>query len=110
MGIDGRVAFVRDDETAAFGECVIHMNSEGRKPPADVERSGDWTWGRVCSTLIHEMGHVAGYRNPKRPTGHGSEHSDDPRSVMHESVPYDRRCDHRGRPYLERHAGIQKIR
>lgn len=72
-------------------------------------------WVPFCYTVLHEMGHLAGYRDPENPGD--PIHSHNPRSVMNTSaspteveingrvswVGGDRRCRENGRPYLERH-------
>jgi hypothetical protein len=74
-------------------------------------------WEEFCTTLLHEYGHLAGFRDPLNV---GEEwHSRNPRSVMYADNPIvrdegtdehgvtrvywhgvDRRCRDRGRPYL----------
>lgn len=72
-------------------ECRIILSDE-------LESHG---WEVVCSFLIHESGHLAGFRdlsNPSDPL-----HSSNPRSIMNHYVPDDARCYKRGRPFLELH-------
>jgi hypothetical protein len=57
-------------------------------------------WLRFCTRMIHEYGHLAGYRDPRNLDD--PHHSIDPASVMYatEDDSHDARCEHRGRPYL----------
>jgi hypothetical protein len=59
-------------------------------------------WEGFCSLVIHEYGHLAGYRDPSNLLD-GS-HSGNWRSVMHSPIlRNDPRCKARGRPFLEAH-------
>jgi hypothetical protein len=64
------------------GECTIIYN-----------RRRSWPWGKLCTTTIHEWGHL---------TSHG--HSDNPLSVMF-SIYHgtDARCQDYGGPYISSH-------
>jgi hypothetical protein len=53
-----------------------------------------WRWRELCPALLHEYGHLAGYRDPLNPSDPA--HSHNPRSIMWAYAHYDRRCDHRG--------------
>lgn len=87
--------------------CVIYLNPHIRHP-----------WPDLCTEILHETGHLDGYRDPTNATD--PLHSSNPRSVMYESVrertihhtargdvvtwDADPRCAHRGRPFLALHA------
>jgi hypothetical protein len=75
-------------------------------------------WPVFCTTMIHEYGHLAGFRDPANTLD--PEHSTNPRSVMYANHVFarasihkhgrtviawdtDRRCDHRGRDFLAQH-------
>ena len=93
------------------GTCAIGIN-----------RSFSGEFEDFCDLILHEMGHVAGYRNPANPAD--PYHSLDPLSVMFtgdvnvrarnevdgklttEWLGYDSRCLQRARPYLERHGVV----
>lgn len=82
-------------------------------------RQGKIEWPAWCTTIIHEYGHLAGFRDPSNQAD--PDHSHDPRSVMFAYAHpvkgsgvvngrrvvtwsgVDPRCRDRGRPYLERH-------
>jgi hypothetical protein len=78
-------------------------------------------WEPFCTAMIHEYGHLAGFRDPQNPSD--PYHSHNPHSVMSASRFFshtrmtgpdgrtrdewdgtDRRCRDRGRPYLARAA------
>lgn len=70
-----------------------------------------WSWDKTCFTMLHEYGHLAGYRDPSNVAD--PMHSLNPASVMYtEPVAtvhyfgdeqYDPRCDQRGRTFLASH-------
>lgn len=63
------------------------------------------SWGRFCTAVLHETGHLAGYRDPTNLED--PHHSSRPGSVMYRldqgANTFDDRCDDRGRTYLRRH-------
>jgi hypothetical protein len=80
----------------------------------------DSEWAPFCTTMIHEYGHLAGFRDPSNVAD--PQHSHNPRSVMFGGAKLDRhtvhvlggattttwvgmdpRCRDRGRPYLMAH-------
>lgn len=76
------------------------------------------SWERVCATVIHEYGHVAGFRDPTNVAD--PIHSANPKSVMyagedltdgalldHHGLRIDARCSQRGRPFLRRHGQLR---
>ena len=58
-----------------------------------------WRWGLLCPVLLHEYGHLAGYRDPLNPAD--PFHSHDPRSIMWPQTHADVRCRRRGVQYLK---------
>jgi hypothetical protein len=52
----------------------------------------------AAPALLHEYGHLAGYRDPANPLD--PHHSRDPRSIMWPFAHADARCARRGGPYL----------
>lgn len=91
--------------------CTIYLASD--RPQS---------WPELCTSMIHEYGHLAGYRDPANPTD--PTHSANPGSVMRATTDYqlgqvtirgrtittvavgaDRRCHDRGRPYLHMRRG-----
>lgn len=93
---EGRVTLVWQDLGDVFAadglDCLVRINNAG---------SG-WGWPVFCTLMIHEYGHLAGYRDPANPTD--PVHARNPRSVMHTPMTtIDPRCFFNGRPYLERH-------
>jgi hypothetical protein len=57
-----------------------------------------WTWGRLCPVLLHEYGHLAGYRDPLNAAD--PFHSHEPRSIMWPFTHADPRCSSLGTAYL----------
>jgi hypothetical protein len=57
-----------------------------------------WPWKQLCPVLVHEYGHLAGYRDPLNPSD--PFHSHDPNDIMYAYIHADRRCDDYGTPYL----------
>ena len=57
-----------------------------------------WPWKQLCPVLVHEYGHLAGYRDPLNPSD--PFHSRDPSSIMYAYIHADRRCNDYGTPYL----------
>jgi len=72
------------------GRCVVYLNDELRHRARN--------WRRMCHIIVHEMGHIAGWRDPL--TGHV--HAEDPWSIMSIGAGFhmDRRCRDRGRAVL----------
>lgn len=106
-----QLADKRTREAKAFAtpeDCTAYLNS--------AETA---TWGDLCYELMHEAGHLAGYRDPVgiEPLNGGPmdyDHSSDPKSIMypmpatldndgHISDDANWRCRDRGRPYLRGH-------
>lgn len=97
------------DQTETVGwvtdGCTIHVSND--RP---------LIWTQFCTTVLHEAGHLAGYRDPSNVSD--PEHSSNPDSVMYgdDNRGYgwivlhghkiaaggDPRCARNGRPYLER--------
>jgi hypothetical protein len=61
-------------------------------------RPPKWQWDELCPILMHEYGHLAGYRDPLNPAD--PFHSHDPRDIMWPYEHYDRRCDDYGSAFL----------
>jgi hypothetical protein len=61
-----------------------------------------WPWSQLCPVLVHEYGHLAGYRDPANPGD--PFHSHDPDDIMYAFIHPDRRCKDHGGPYLGRAA------
>jgi hypothetical protein len=57
-----------------------------------------WPWKQLCPVLVHEYGHLAGYRDPLNPGD--PFHSHDPGDIMYAYIHADRRCNDYGTPYL----------
>jgi hypothetical protein len=57
-----------------------------------------WPWKQLCPVLVHEYGHLAGYRDPLNPSD--PFHSRDPSNIMYAYIHSDRRCNDYGTPYL----------
>ena len=57
-----------------------------------------WPWKQLCPVLVHEYGHLAGYRDPLNPND--PFHSHDPDDIMHAYIHPDWRCRDYGTPYL----------
>ena len=57
-----------------------------------------WPWKQLCPVLVHEYGHLAGYRDPLNPSD--PFHSHDPSDIMYAYVHADRRCRGYGTPFL----------
>jgi hypothetical protein len=57
-----------------------------------------WPWKQLCPVLVHESGHLAGYRDPLNPSD--PFHSHDPNDIMYAYVHADRRCHDYGTPFL----------
>jgi len=57
-----------------------------------------WPWSQLCPVLVHEYGHLAGYRDPLN--AGDPYHSHDPDDIMYAFIHPDRRCKHYGTPYL----------
>jgi hypothetical protein len=60
--------------------------------------AGRWPWAELCPALLHEYGHLAGYRDPENPAD--PTHSHDPRNIMWPFEHSDARCDDHGAAYL----------
>ena len=56
-----------------------------------------WSLGLLCSVLLHEYGHLAGYTNPGYPSD--PHHSSNPDSIMWPFTHADARCRRRWVPY-----------
>jgi hypothetical protein len=90
---------------AYIDECRIVLNL-----PASFGATA-WSWNSTCYTMLHEYGHLAGYRDPANTAD--PMHSNNPDSVMYTEPAatvhyfgqqqYDARCDQRGRPFLAEH-------
>ena len=63
---------------------------------SDAQR---WPWGELCPVLLHEYGHLAGYRDPRNPLD--PHHASNPNSIMWAFAHADARCARRGLPYLK---------
>ena len=57
-----------------------------------------WTWKQLCPMLVHEYGHLAGYRDPLNPSD--PFHSHDPDHIMYAFIHRDPRCLDYGTPFL----------
>ena len=57
-----------------------------------------WPWSLLCPVLVHEYGHLAGYRDPENPGD--PFHSHDPQNIRYAYVRDDWRCRDYGTPYL----------
>ncbi len=57
-----------------------------------------WPWSQLCPVLVHEYGHLAGYRDPSNPGD--PFHSRDPSDIMYAFTHADWRCKDYGTPYL----------
>lgn len=89
----------RVEAYADVPNCTIHFDALG---PAHDGRP--WSWQMFCNTMLHEYGHLAGYRDPTN--GTDPMHSRNADSVMYASSYYDNidgRCAQRGRPFLRAH-------
>jgi hypothetical protein len=89
------------DAVAYAGNCAIVL---------DEDTTTDFV--SLCSTIIHEYGHLAGFTDPTNTED--PYHSSNPNSIMHQDTfsiidrsggyptyyNMDRRCRGRGRPYL----------
>ena len=93
---------------ATEGVCTVDIN---------MDHQAMREWEPFCSTVLHEVGHVARFRDPTNQAD--PYHSSNPDSVMAASPLYahiggrwygtDPRCRRRGRPFLVRH-GLLKPR
>ena len=83
---------VEADGAATISTCSIVLNARRH-----------WSWLTTCYVVLHEYGHLAGFRDP----GNVADplHSSNPASVMWAGGdPYwDNRCASRGRLFLSRH-------
>lgn len=95
--------------SATNGHCAAIINRS----------NGPLEFEELCSLVIHETGHLAGYHDPTNTTDPA--HSANPRSVMSAETNFvhsvqtvdkrteshwtgvDKRCLNRGRPFLTRH-------
>ncbi len=57
-----------------------------------------WPWSQLCPVLVHEYGHLAGFRDPLNPID--PHHSRDPNHIMYAFIRPDARCDGYGTRYL----------
>jgi hypothetical protein len=57
-----------------------------------------WPWSQLCPVLVHEYGHLAGYRDPENPSD--PFHSHDPDDIMFAFIHDDWRCKEYGTPCL----------
>ena len=57
-----------------------------------------WPWKQLCPVLVHEYGHLAGYRDPLNPSD--PFHSRDANNIMYAFITSDPRCKDYGTPYL----------
>lgn len=57
-----------------------------------------WPWSQLCPVLVHEYGHLAGYRDPLNTDD--PFHSHDPNNIMYAFIHPDQRCNSYGTPYL----------
>jgi hypothetical protein len=92
---------------ADVADCLVTFNIHG-----DDGIHGRWPWPVLCKDMLHEYGHLAGYRDPANTAD--PDHSTNRSSVMFAPPPdapaldgltywTDPRCDFRGRRYLEAH-------
>ncbi len=78
-----------------YTDCVVTFN-------AVLYAHGRANYQAFCSTLLHEWGHLAGYRAPPGQEAIRADgtldpfHSRDPRSVMFPILDLDPRCTHPG--------------
>lgn len=75
------------------GVCVIHLSTT----------AAPRQWEDVCDVILHETGHLAGFRDPANIAD--PDHSLNEHSVMY-GGPFredDVRCAQRGRPFLQAH-------
>jgi hypothetical protein len=63
-------------------------------------------WSRLCPVLLHEYGHLAGYRDLRNPAD--PFHSHDPHSIMWPFAHADARCRRNGVPYLKSGPGPRR--
>jgi hypothetical protein len=78
------------------GKCTVHIV---------IGNGLNYAWQDICPLMIHEYGHLAGYRDPANtgdPIHSLNEHSVMYGGSMHEE---DLRCAGRGRPFLVAHHG-----
>jgi len=57
-----------------------------------------WYWRELCPVVVHEYGHLAGYRDPDNP--YDPIHSHDPNDIMAPFVQHYARCDDFGTAFL----------
>ena len=82
---DGNVSVRWDDLGSEYAAnatpslCVVKLNTRG--PGATGGAYDRWSWGWVCTYMLHEYGHLAGMN-----------HSANPHSVMFRQPLMDRRC------------------
>lgn len=81
---------------AQEGDPVIHINQ-------DVDDVNGRYFEPLCDTILHEAGHVAGYRTPD-----GEPHSSDPRSVMYPVRSYSMGRIWNGRGFTTEWAGTDR--
>lgn len=77
------------------GDCTVHIV---------INNGLHYTWQDVCLIMIHEYGHLAGYRDPGNvldPIHSRNEHSVMYGGSMREE---DTRCARRGRAFLAAHS------
>lgn len=87
-------------------DCIVYLSTDQRM-----------SWPQVCTRVLHEAGHLAGYRDPANIAD--PDHSLNPRSIMYarETSAFgrvyvhgrwvqsggDARCANGGRPFLAKH-------
>lgn len=99
VGIDRGVNLAPGEHVGARADastCTINVGS--MFPSATTD------WNTWCMIVVHESGHLAGYRDPTNTTD--PQHSLNPRSVMFSRPFYEPRCEFRGRPLLEKHGRL----
>jgi hypothetical protein len=57
-----------------------------------------WRWSELCPAMIHEYGHLAGFRDPENTAD--PFHSTDPHSIMWPFLHGDARCAQKGEIFL----------
>jgi hypothetical protein len=64
----------------------------------NLSNATHWRWRLLCPSLLHEYGHLAGYRDPLNPSD--PTHSHDPDDIMAPFIHWDARCADHGSTYL----------
>lgn len=74
----------------------------------DLSDVRPWRWSELCPALLHEYGHLAGYRDPQNPSD--PTHSHDRSNIMWPYEHYDARCDSRGARVLGEPVATRHVR